>query len=58
MMRSLQYYFYEFKSPNQAIVYDFGTDRVAAFTKHRELERQGKKLSAVQIKRPEVGKAA
>lgn len=49
-MRSLRYFFYEFSPNNQKILYDFGTDRVAAFSIHRQLEKQGKKLSAVQIK--------
>lgn len=50
-MRSLQYYFYEFGSDRQPILHHFNTDRVTAFVSHRRLERQGKKLSAIQIKR-------
>lgn len=53
-MSSLRYFFLEFNPNHQQTVYDFGTDRVAAFTKHRELERQGKKLSAVKIKKGET----
>lgn len=51
-MNSLHYYFHEFQSGRQSIVHDFGPNRVAAFASHRQLERQGKKLSAVQIKKP------
>lgn len=50
-MNSLQYYFHEFQSGRQATIHQFGTDRVAAFARHRQLEKQGKKLSAVQIKK-------
>lgn len=57
-MRSLQYYFYEFSSNNQTVMHQFDTDRVKAFVKHRLLERQGKKLSAVQIRKASVDKAA
>jgi len=57
-MRSLQYYFYEFNFNSQAVLHQFGTDRVKAFAQHRLLERQGKKLSAVQIQRAVVAKAA
>lgn len=49
-MRSLRYFFFEFSPDHQQVLYDFGTDRVAAFSIHRQLEKQGKKLSAVQIK--------
>lgn len=57
-MRSLQYYFYEFNFNSQAVLHQFGTDRVKAFAQHRLLERQGKKLSAVQIQRLAVARAA
>jgi hypothetical protein len=57
-MRSLQYYFYEFISNNQIILHQFDTDRVKAFATHRLLERQGKKLSAVQIRKLSVKTAA
>lgn len=49
-MRSLRYFFFEFTPDQQQVLYDFGADRVAAFSIHRQLEKQGKKLSAVQIK--------
>ena len=49
-MRSLRYFFFEFSPDHQQVLYDFGTDRVAAFSIHRQLEKQGKKLSAVQVK--------
>lgn len=49
-MRSLRYFFFEFSPDHQQVLYDFGTDRVAAFSIHRQLEKQGKKLSAIQIK--------
>jgi hypothetical protein len=48
---SLHYYFQEFHTGRQSIIHHFGTDRVAAFAHHRQLEKQGKKLSAVQIKK-------
>jgi hypothetical protein len=59
-MNSLQYYFYEFHSGRQSIIHQFGADRVAAFASHRQLEKQGRKLSAVQIKKttPRKTKAA
>jgi hypothetical protein len=57
-MRSLQYYFYEFSPNQQSVLYNFGTDRVTAFAKHRLLEKQGKKLSAVQIRRASTQQAA
>lgn len=57
-MRSLQYYFYEFSSNHQTVLHQFGTDRVKAFAKHRLLERQGRKLSAVQTQKPSVVSAA
>jgi hypothetical protein len=40
------------------VLYNFGTDRVTAFAKHRLLEKQGKKLSAVQIRRSSTQQAA
>lgn len=57
-MRSLEYYFYEFKSNHQTVLHQFGTDRVRAFAQHRLLERHGKKLSAVQIRKPSIARAA
>lgn len=57
-MRSLQYYFYEFNSGSQTTLHQFDTDRVKAFAKHRLLERQGKKLSAVQTRRSSVNRVA
>ena len=57
-MRSLQYYFYEFAPGNQTVLHQFDTDRVKAFAKHRVLERQGKKLSAVQTRRTSVSRVA
>ena len=56
-MNSLHYYFHEFHTGRQSIVHQFGSDRVAAFAHHRQLERQGKKLSAVQIKKLNTVKA-
>jgi len=50
-MNSLHYYFHEFHTGRQSIIHQFGSDRVAAFAQHRQLEKQGKKLSAVQIKK-------
>lgn len=50
-MNSLHFYFHEFHAGRQSIIHQFGSDRVAAFARHRQLERQGKKLSAVQIKK-------
>jgi len=52
-LHPLRYYFYEFDGTHHPVVYDFGRDRVAAFSLHRQLERQGKKLSAVQLKKLE-----
>lgn len=57
-MRSLQYYFYEFISSKQTVLHQFDTDRVKAFAKHRLLERQGSKLSAVQTRKLATIKAA
>lgn len=57
-MRSLEYYFYEFSSNSQTVLHQFGTDRVKAFAQHRLLERRGKKLSAVQTRKPSVARAA
>lgn len=57
-MRSLQYYFYEFSSGNQTVLHQFGADRVKAFVRHRLLERQGKKLSAVQTRKLSVDSVA
>lgn len=57
-MRSLQYYFYEFNSGNQTALHQFGADRVKAFAKHRLLERQGRKLSAVQTRKPSASRVA
>jgi len=51
-MNSLHYYFYEFHTGRQSVIHQFGNDRVAAFAHHRQLEKQGKKLSAVQIRKP------
>jgi hypothetical protein len=48
---TLHYYFHEFHTGHQSIIHHFGTNRVAAFASHRQLEKQGKKLSAVQIKK-------
>lgn len=56
-MTSLHYYFLEFNSGRQSITHRFGTDRVAAFANHRQLEKQGKKLSAVQTQKQSVVKA-
>lgn len=56
-MTSLHYYFHEFNSGRQSIVHRFGADRVAAFVNHRQLEKQGKKLSAVQIEKRSAIKA-
>lgn len=50
-MNSLHYYFHEFHTGRQSIVHQFGSNRVAAFAQHRQLEKQGKKLSAVQLKK-------
>lgn len=57
-MRSLQYYFYEFGFGNRTVLHQFDTDRVKAFAKHRLLERQGKKLSAVQTRKLSVSRVA
>lgn len=56
-MRSLQYFFYEFSSNQQTVMHQFDTDRVKAFARHRLLERQGKKLSAVQTRRASTSTA-
>lgn len=50
-MNSLHYYFHEFHAGHQSIIHQFGSDRVAAFAQHRQLEKQGRNLSAVQIKK-------
>lgn len=57
-MRSLDYYFYEFKSNKQTEIHQFGTNRVKAFAMHRQLECQGRKLSAVQTRRSTSNKIA
>lgn len=56
-MNSLHYYFHEFHTGRQSVIHQFGSDRVAAFAYHRQLEKQGKKLSAVQIKKQSVVRA-
>lgn len=56
-MNSLHYYFHEFHSNRQSVIYQFGNDRVAAFAAHRQLEKQGKKLSAVQLKKQSSARA-
>lgn len=53
-MALLNYYFIEFASHNghlQQLIHQFASDRVTAFLTHRQLEKAGKQLSAVQMQR-------